>query len=64
MSITEPYDDRDVELCGGIHCQECKTARLVDRLTKKVKELSEELEVERGRNRVLGFQIRTLREGK
>jgi cytochrome c553 len=26
--------------------------------------LTNELEIERGRNRVLGFQIRTLREGK
>ena len=31
---------------------------------KTIAALKEELEAERGRNRVLGFQIRTLREGK
>ena len=33
-------------------------------LELQVKALKDELEIERGRNRVLGFQIRTLREGK
>ena len=57
--------------CGGIHCQACITARLMDRqrqlieaLTAQVADLKDKLEEERGRNRVLGFQIRTLREGK
>ena len=38
--------------------------KLVDYMRAKVERRDAELEVERGRNRVLGFQIRTLREGK
>ena len=45
-------------------CRDCSNARLIDRQRKEIERLTSELEVERGRNRVLGFQIRTLREGK
>ena len=38
--------------------------KLVDYMRDKVERRESELEVERGRNRVLGFQIRTLREWK
>ena len=54
--------------CG---CDACVLRRLVHRqrqlieaLTAQVADLKDKLEEERGRNRVLGFQIRTLREGK
>ena len=50
-----------VEYCK---CETCVLARLCDRQRDAITKLTEELEVERGRNRVLGFQIRTLREGK
>ena len=45
-------------------CEVCVLARLCDRQRDAITKLTEELEAERGRNRVLGFQIRTLREGK
>ena len=49
---------------GRCDCPECVMARLCDRQRDAITKLTEELEVERGRNRVLGFQIRTLRGGK
>ena len=59
-------------------CQDCANARLIKKQSemiaaldlsraikdKRIEILEEQLEIERGRNRVLGFQIRTLREGK
>lgn len=68
----------DTILDEGHDCQDCSNARLIKKQSeliaaqdlsraikdKRIEILEEQLEIERGRNRVLGFQIRTLREGK
>ena len=65
MNAEAREDIMDDTILDAAHdCQDCSNARLIDRQRKEIERLTSELEVERGRNRVLGFQIRTLREGK
>ena len=52
-------------------CRDCSNARLIDRQMEEIRRLkaelaaiNEALEVQNGKNVVLTYQIRTLREGK
>ena len=72
MNAEAREDIMDDTILDEAHdCQDCANSRLIlrqqEELYKRqmlINSLREELEAERGRNRVLGFQIRTLREGK
>ena len=72
MNAEAREDIMDDTIIDEAHdCQDCSNARLIDRQMEEIRRLkaelaaiNEALEVQNGKNVVLTYQIRTLREGK